>query len=55
MTAVVTSYIIVAPEGLKLSETIGLPVGIGVAIATFAFFLFKASGAGKAKLASENA
>ena len=31
MTAVVTTYIIVAPEGLKLSESIGLPIGIAVA------------------------
>lgn len=42
MTAVVTTYIIVAPEGLKMSEEIGLPVGIGVAVVTLAFFLFKA-------------
>lgn len=55
MTAVVTSYIIVAPEGLKMSESIGLPVGVGVAIATFAFFLVKAANAGKAKLVSERA
>lgn len=55
MTAVVTTYIIVAPEGLKLSESIGVPVGIGVAILTFAFFLFKAASAGKAKLAMDKA
>ena len=55
MTAVVTSYIIVAPEGLKMSESIGLPVGVGVAIATFAFFLVKAANTGKAKLVSERA
>lgn len=55
MTAVVTSYIIVAPEGLKMSESIGLPVGIGVALATFAFFLVKAANAGRARLVSEQA
>ncbi len=48
MTAVVTSYIIVAPEGLKMSESIGLPVGVGFAIVTFAFFLYKVSAANKA-------
>lgn len=42
MTAVVTTYIIVAPEGLKMSEEMGMPVGIGVAIVTLIFFLFKA-------------
>ncbi len=38
MTAVITSYIIIAPEGFRLSESIGYPVGLIVAI--FAFFLF---------------
>ncbi|MCA0385540.1 MAG: carbon starvation protein A [Firmicutes bacterium] len=42
MTAVVTTYIIVAPEGMKMSEEVGMPVGIGVAIVTLIFFLFKA-------------
>ncbi|GAB6107579.1 carbon starvation CstA family protein [Fusibacter bizertensis] len=55
MTAVVTSYIIVAPEGLKMSETIGLPVGIGVAVVTFAFFLFKVSVSNKASIAANEA
>ncbi|MEA4825797.1 MAG: carbon starvation protein A [Clostridium sp.] len=32
MTAVCTTYIIIAPEGFKLSMSIGLPVGIIVAI-----------------------
>lgn len=43
MTAVVTTYIIVAPEGLKMSESIGIPVGIVTAIVSFAFFLYKAT------------
>ena len=55
MTAVVTTYIIVAPEGLKMSESIGVPVGIGVAVLTFAFFLVKAASAGKARLALDEA
>ncbi|OJV62329.1 MAG: carbon starvation protein A [Clostridiales bacterium 38-18] len=55
MTAVVTSYIIVAPEGLKMSESIGLPVGIGVAVVTFAYFLMKAASEGKARVAADEA
>ena len=55
MTAVVTTYIIVAPEGLKLSESIGLPIGIAVAVLTFAFFLMKVASANKARLVGEQA
>lgn len=55
MTAVVTSYIIVAPEGFKMSESIGIPVGIAVAVITFAFFMMKATMEGKARLAGEKA
>jgi len=55
MTAVVTTYIIVAPEGFKLSESIGLPVGIAVAVLTFAFFLIKVASANKARLVGEQA
>ncbi|WP_069998668.1 carbon starvation CstA family protein [Cellulosilyticum sp. I15G10I2] len=43
MTAVTTTYIIVAPEGLKLSEGIGYPVGIITAVAAFVFFMYKAA------------
>ncbi|XMB85179.1 carbon starvation protein A [Mycoplasmatota bacterium WC44] len=39
MTAVVTTYIIIAPEGLTLSTSIGYPVGIIVAIASFVWFM----------------
>lgn len=42
MTAVITSYILVAPEGLRLPESFGIPTGIVVAVATFGFFLMKA-------------
>lgn len=43
MTAVVTTYIIIAPEGLKLPTTVGYPVGIGFALASLALFLKKRS------------
>jgi carbon starvation protein CstA len=55
MTAVVVSYIIIAPEGLRLGEQIGTPVGLGVAIFTFAFFLYKAHQAKQYGLASAGA
>lgn len=32
MTAVVTNYILIAPEGLQLSQTIGYPIGIIAAL-----------------------
>ncbi|MBC2856790.1 MAG: carbon starvation protein A [Cetobacterium sp.] len=41
MTAVVTTYILIAPEGFRLSETIGYTVGITAAILAMAFFLKK--------------
>ncbi|MBP6063791.1 MAG: carbon starvation protein A [Fusobacteriaceae bacterium] len=41
MTAVVTTYIIIAPEGMKLSPQIGYTVGIVAAIAALATFLIK--------------
>jgi carbon starvation protein CstA len=47
MTAVITSYILVAPEGLRLPESFGVPAGIAVAFATFAFFMVKAGKASK--------
>ncbi|QVK20980.1 carbon starvation protein A [Mycoplasmatota bacterium] len=40
MTAVVTTYIIIAPEGLTLSTSIGYPVGILIAIISFVWFMF---------------
>lgn len=39
MTAVVTTYILVAPEGLRLSESIGYPAGIIAAVLAIGFFL----------------
>lgn len=39
MTAVVTTYILVAPEGLRLSESIGYPAGIIAAVLAMGFFL----------------
>lgn len=41
MTAVVTTYILIAPEGFRLSETVGYVVGISGAIITLALFLRK--------------
>ena len=41
MSAVVTTYILQAPEGLRLSTAISYPVGIVTAAALFALFLFK--------------
>ena len=38
MTAVCTSYIFMAPEGFKLPAAVGYPVGIGAALALFAFY-----------------
>lgn len=43
MTAVTVTYIIIAPEGFKLSASIGYPVGIGTGIIAFIFFLYKVS------------
>lgn len=51
MTAVITSYITVAPEGFGISESIGLPVGIGVALITLLFFMVKTK---SAVLSTEN-
>lgn len=47
MTAVITSYIVVAPEGLKMSMDIGVPIGIFAAVLAFAAFAIKASKASK--------
>lgn len=41
MTSVITSYILVAGEGLGLSESIGIPVGIVCAVLAMATFLYK--------------
>lgn len=42
MTAVCTSYILIAPEGFKLSQAIAYPAGIIAAIAAMAIFLIAA-------------
>jgi carbon starvation protein CstA len=39
MTAVCTSYILVAPEGLKLNYTLGVSIGVVVALVSGAAFL----------------
>lgn len=51
MTAVCTTYIIVAPEGFKLSMTIGAPVGVIAAVVALVGFLAAAKKA-KTKLAA---
>jgi len=40
MTAVVTTYILIAPEGFHLSQTIAYTVGILTTIATLSIFLY---------------
>jgi len=40
MTAVSTTYILVADEGLKLNRTISLPIGIGTAAVLICVYLF---------------
>ena len=39
MTAVSITYILAAPEGLKLSYSIAYPIGLAVAIGSLAVFL----------------
>jgi len=41
MTSVITSYIIVAPEGFGLAESFGIPVGIMTAVAVLTWFMVK--------------
>lgn len=42
MTAVCSAYILIAPEGLKLPQTVGIPVGLGASLlAGIAFFVWK--------------
>ncbi len=43
MTAVTTTYIMIAPEGLKLSSSFAYPAGIALGILAFIWFLFKIS------------
>lgn len=41
MTAVITSYIFIAPEGFELGKTVSYLVGVGVALSFLALFLIK--------------
>lgn len=41
MTAVSVTYIMMAPEGFKLSQTISYPVGVAAAVLALVFFLSK--------------
>ena len=41
MTAVIFNYILIAPEGFKLSQNIGYPVGIALAILSTVLFFTK--------------
>lgn len=41
MTAVTTTYILIAPEGFGISTAIAYPAGITIAVVTFGFFLYK--------------
>jgi carbon starvation protein CstA len=55
MTAVSITYILVAPEGFKLSTSIAYPVGIAVAIGALAVFLTAANKKSQAQKAGINA
>ena len=46
MTAVCTSYILIAPEGFKLSQSISYPIGVIGAIAAMVIFLTAAKKVG---------
>lgn len=41
MTAVTVTYILVAPEGFKIAPSIAYPIGIGLGIASFLYFLVR--------------
>ena len=42
MTAVTSTYILIAPEGLSLATSIGYPLGIGSGVLAFVWFMIKA-------------
>ena len=42
MTSVITTYILIAPEGLSLSTSIGYPIGIAAGVISFLWFLLVA-------------
>jgi len=41
MTAVTTTYILIAPEGFQIAPSIAYPIGIGLGIGLFIFFMLK--------------
>lgn len=41
MTSVTTTYILIAPEGFKIAPAIAYPIGIGLGIGSFIFFMLK--------------
>lgn len=43
MTAVTTTYIMIAPEGLKLPSSFAYPAGIVLAVLAFIWFMFKST------------
>jgi carbon starvation protein CstA len=53
MTAVCSTYILIAPEGLKLSTAIAYPVGIAVAVLALVAFLYSNIKRSRLDLASE--
>jgi carbon starvation protein CstA len=54
MTAVTTTYILLAPEGLSIAPSIAYPLGIGFSVLTFLFFLYKTYFTSKSKSQKEN-
>lgn len=54
MTAVTTTYILLAPEGLSIAPSIAYPLGIGFSVLTFVFFLYKTYFTSKNKSQKEN-
>ena len=54
MTAVTTTYILLAPEGLSIAPAIAYPLGIGVSVLTFVFFLYKTYFISKSKEQKKN-
>ncbi|MBV5342293.1 carbon starvation protein A, partial [bacterium] len=41
MTAVTVSYILMAPEGFNLSQTVSISSGISISILSYGLFYFK--------------
>jgi carbon starvation protein CstA len=47
MTSVTTTYILIAPEGFEIAPSIAYPIGIGLGIGSFVFFMIKVLQNGK--------